>query len=127
MDCQEQDELDPALFRADLDGVLRRRDPALLRAFLVERGQWAPETTTDPELAMWMMIAASPALANLRGAAETWLRAHGHAAEAEAIVGRSRPGGSRHGPAAHSGARGGLRHGRPPAGRRPPSESHPHG
>ncbi len=88
MDEQEQKPLDPRAFRAALDATLRRRDPVALRAFLVERGQWSPETTTDPEMAMWMMIAASPALADLHGAAEAWLRSHGHAAEADTILGR---------------------------------------
>jgi hypothetical protein len=125
MDRQEQGPLDPATFRAELDGVLRRRDPAALRAFLVERGQWTPATTTDPEAAMWMMIAASPALTDLRGAAETWLRSHGHAAEAEAILGRGRSAGARKGPTSGTGARGDVsdaRRGRhSSATRRPPS------
>jgi hypothetical protein len=41
-------------FRRELDAVLRRRDPQALRAFLIERGQWEPETTQDPEAYMWM-------------------------------------------------------------------------
>lgn len=80
-------------FRRQLDDVLRRRDPSALRAFLIGAGQWADETTTDPECAMWMMIAASPALASLHGEAERWLRAHGRAAEAQAILGRGKPAG----------------------------------
>ena len=84
-------------FRRRLDDVLRQRDPAALRAFLIAEGQWTPETATDPEAAMWMMIATSPALANLRDEARQWLMAHGHAAEAQAIFGaRPSPGKSPH-------------------------------
>ena len=94
-------------FRRRLDDVLRQRDPAALRAFLIAEGQWTPETATDPEAAMWMMIATSPALANLRDEARQWLMAHGHAAEAQAIFGANRaPGKPPH--------RGGGPHARPP-------------
>jgi hypothetical protein len=82
-------------FRRRLDDVLRQRDPAALRAFLIAEGQWTPETATDPEAAMWMMIATSPALANLRDEARQWLTAHGHAAEAQAIFGAQRSAGKR--------------------------------
>ncbi len=74
-------------FRRRLDDVLRQRDPTALRTFLIAEGQWTPETATDPEAAMWMMIATSPALANLRDEARQWLMAHGHAGEAQAIFG----------------------------------------
>ncbi|HEX5548493.1 MAG TPA: hypothetical protein VFX24_13870 [Ktedonobacterales bacterium] len=90
-------------FRRRLDDVLRQRDPAALRAFLIAEGQWTPETATDPEAAMWMMIATSPALANLRDEARQWLMAHGHAAEAQAIFG-----------AQHSADKAPHRGGRPP-------------
>ena len=94
-------------FRRRLDDVLRQRDPAALRAFLIAEGQWTPETATDPEAAMWMMIATSPALANLRDEARQWLMAHGHAAEAQAIFGAQRSAGK-------SPHRGGRPHARPP-------------
>jgi hypothetical protein len=87
MDDEKQKPLDPKMFRNELDAVLRRRNSAALRDFLVERGQWATDTTTDPETAMWMMVAGSPALSDLHEEAAAWLRAHGHAAEAEAILG----------------------------------------
>ncbi|HEY7342156.1 MAG TPA: hypothetical protein VH591_14855 [Ktedonobacterales bacterium] len=87
-------------FRRRLDNVLRQRDPAALRAFLIAEGQWTPETVTDPEAAMWMMIATSPALANLRDEARQWLMAHGHMAEAQAIFGAKRSAGK---PPARSG------------------------
>ncbi|HEU5347466.1 MAG TPA: hypothetical protein VFU63_02520 [Ktedonobacterales bacterium] len=77
-------------FRRRLDEVLRQRDPAALRAFLVAEGQWTDKTTTDPEAAMWMMIATSPALASLREDARHWLLTHGHEAEAQAIFGAKR-------------------------------------
>ncbi len=94
-------------FRRRLDDVLRQRDPAALRAFLIAEGQWTPETATDPEAARWMMIATSPALAHLRDEARQWLMAHGHEAEAQAIFGAKRPAGK----APH---RGGRSHGRSP-------------
>ncbi|MBF6591611.1 MAG: hypothetical protein IVW57_13950, partial [Ktedonobacterales bacterium] len=53
------------------------------------------DTTTDPEAAMWMMIAASPALSAMRDEAERWLVGHGHQAEAQAILGGRKPGASR--------------------------------
>lgn len=75
-------------FRPRLDAVLRQRDPAALRAFLVAEGQWDADTATDPERAMWMMIATSPALASLHAEAVTWLGAHGFQEEAQALGGR---------------------------------------
>ena len=80
-------------FRRRLDGVLRQRDPAALRAFLIAAGQWGEETTTDPEAAMWMMIATSPALASDHADARQWLMTHGHETEAQAIFGARRSGG----------------------------------
>jgi hypothetical protein len=77
-------------FRRRLDNMLRRRDPAALRAFLIAEGQWSAETTTDPEAAMWMMIATSPVLASDHAEAHQWLMTHGHEAEAQAIFGASR-------------------------------------
>jgi hypothetical protein len=80
-------------FRRRLDDVLRQRDSEGLRAFLIAEGQWTPETATDPEAAMWMMIATSPALASLRDEARQWLMAHGHEAEVQAIFGAKRSSG----------------------------------
>lgn len=77
-------------FRRRLDDVLRQRNPAALRAFLIAEGQWTDVTATDPESAMWMMIATSPALANLRDESQRWLMSHGHEAEAQAIFGAKR-------------------------------------
>ena len=81
-------------FRQRLDAELRRKDPEALRAFLIAEGQWQPEQQTDTEAAMWMMIAASPALKDIHGEAERWLLTHGHEAEAGAILGARRGGGS---------------------------------
>lgn len=81
-------------FRQRLDAVLRQRDPDALRAFLVAEGQWQADAPTDAEASMWMMIAASPALKDLRGDAERWLVTHGHEAEAGAILGARRSGGA---------------------------------
>ena len=92
-------------FRQRLDAVLRHRDPDALRVFLVAEGQWDAEAQTDVDMAMWMMIATSKALAHLHDEARAWLLAHGHAAEVNAIFGeRPRPSGP----------------GRPPARRGPP-------
>ena len=77
-------------FRRRLDNVLRQRDPTALRAFLITEGQWSAETTTDPEAAMWMMIATSPALASDHADARQWLMTHGHEVEARAIFGERR-------------------------------------
>ena len=77
-------------FRRRLDTVLRQRDPTALRTFLIAEGQWSAETTTDPEAAMWMMIATSPALSGDHAEARQWLMTHGHEAEAQAIFGARR-------------------------------------
>ncbi len=85
-----QDDNQAGGFRQRLDAILRQRNPSALRAFLVREGQWEPEARTDEEAAMWMMIAASPVLADLHAEAERWLMAHGHEHEARAILGGRR-------------------------------------
>ena len=97
-------------FRQRLDTVLRRKDPAALAAFLIAEGQWQPGDTSRAEFAMWMMIAASPALGDLHEEARQWLMEHGHEAEAHAITGRGERGG---GQRAKSGQQA---HRRPPGG-----------
>lgn len=82
-------------FRRDLDAVLAGRDPAALRAFMIERGEWPADTTTDPTRALWLMIATSPKLVAMHTEALTWLRAHGYSAEADALSGREPKGGKR--------------------------------
>lgn len=96
-------------FRRRLDDVLRQRNPAALRAFLIAEGQWTEATATDPESAMWMMIATSPALANLRDESQRWLLSHGHEAEAQAIFGAKRS------PGKTTGKTTGSPQGRPPS------------
>jgi len=78
-------------FRQRLDTLLRRKDPAALSAFLIAEGQWQPGDTSRAEFAMWMMIAASPALTDLHEEARQWLVSHGYEAEAQAITGRGGP------------------------------------
>lgn len=89
-DHDDHNEQDGASFRQRLDAVLRRRNPGELHTFLVSEGQWQPEAQTDEEAAMWMMIAASPVLADLHAEAERWLLTHGHEHEARAILGRGK-------------------------------------
>src|SRR5262249_20229991 len=110
-------------FRQRLDAVLRQIDPAALRAFLIAEGQWEQDAHTDAERAMWLMIATSPALAELRDQAREWLLAHGYAAEVGAIFGGRKvpdPGQrSSHG-GTHSTSRQ-LGQQRPGKGKRPPT------
>jgi hypothetical protein len=73
---------DYANFRQRLDAVLRTRDVQRVRAFLIAEQQWSEDTPADPEFAMWVMIAGSPALRNLHDEARAWLLAHGHEEEA---------------------------------------------
>ena len=75
-------------FRQRLDAVLRQKDPAALRDFLVAEGQWQQGASTNAEAAMWMMIAASPNLGDLHDEARRWLLGNGHEAEVNAIFGR---------------------------------------
>lgn len=99
-------------FRRKLDAVLRRRDAPALRQFLIEEGQWEADTTTDPERAMWMMIATSPALGDLHDEAVGWLADHGYAEEAQVLGQRRAAGGHGRTPSEASGA--------PPRGNRKP-------
>jgi hypothetical protein len=93
MPPSEDDPIDKAAFRRQLDATLRQRDPDALRVFLLASGQWRTDTIpADVEASMWMMILASPALADLHSAAQAWLRAHGHEQEAELLAGRKRAG-----------------------------------
>lgn len=97
-------------FRQRLDATLRQRDSAALRAFLIAEGQWDASTSTDPERAMWMMVASSPALRALHGEALRWLTDHGYVNEAR-LLGHAANGpsgqrrsttGHRKAPSAHS-------------------------
>jgi hypothetical protein len=88
----DDESVDRAAFRRQLDATLRRRDPNALRAFLLGSGQWQTDTIpADVPAAMWMMILASQALGDLHGEAQTWLRENGRAREAELLAGRKKP------------------------------------
>ena len=85
--------VDKATFRRQLDATLRQRDPDVLQAFLLESGQWQEDTVpADVPAAMWMMVLASPALSDLHAEAQSWLCGHGHAEEAELLAGRKKSG-----------------------------------
>jgi hypothetical protein len=85
--------VDKAAFRRQLDATLRQRDAEALRQFLLESGQWQEDTIpTDVPAAMWMMVLASPALSDLHAEAQSWLLRHGHAQEAELLAGRKKSG-----------------------------------
>ncbi|HEY7091987.1 MAG TPA: hypothetical protein VH393_02330 [Ktedonobacterales bacterium] len=85
--------IDKAAFRRQLDATLRQRDLEALRRFLLESGQWQEDTIpADIPAAMWMMILASPALSDLHPEAQTWLRRNGHTQEAELLAGRKKSG-----------------------------------
>lgn len=86
-------QIDYKAFRQRLDATLRQMNPAALREFLVAEGQWQQDASNDAEAAMWMMIAASSALADLHDEARRWLLGNGHEAEANAIFGRRSGGG----------------------------------
>jgi hypothetical protein len=92
-------------FRAKLDAVLRQRDPTALRDFLVAQGEWDEQAATDPERALWLMIATSPALGEMKAEALRWLTNHGFTAEVDALSGRgtqsSRPHGRHRSHGAH--------------------------
>jgi hypothetical protein len=89
----EDEGIDKATFRRQLDATLRQRDPHALQAFLLESGQWQEDAVpADVPAAMWMMILASPALADLHAEAQSWLQSHGHTQEAELLAGRKKSG-----------------------------------
>lgn len=84
---------DYANFRQRLDAVLRTLDVKQASEFLIAEDQWKEGPPPDPEYAMWMMIAGSPALRDLHEQARQWLVSHGHEAEANAVLGKSRAAG----------------------------------
>jgi hypothetical protein len=92
----DDDAVDRATFRRQLDTTLRQRDAEALRQFLLASGQWLEDTIpADVPAAMWMMILASPALSDLHAEAQSWLRSHGHTQEAELLAGRKKSGAAR--------------------------------
>jgi hypothetical protein len=79
--------MDAKEFHLQLEQVLREKNPAALRQFLVAQGQWPEDTTMDAERAMWTMILGKPALSPLHEEAHDWLVAHGHPADAAMLRG----------------------------------------
>ncbi|GLV56999.1 hypothetical protein KDH_38380 [Dictyobacter sp. S3.2.2.5] len=75
-------------FRQRLDAELRTLDVNKVRDFLISEGHWSEEAPSDPEFAMWMMIAGSQTLKELRPQAKEWLIGHGHSEEAQAVFGK---------------------------------------
>ncbi|MGH2478539.1 MAG: hypothetical protein ACRDHW_02640, partial [Ktedonobacteraceae bacterium] len=73
-------------FRQRLDVVLRTRDVQRVSAFLIAEEQWEPGVPSDPQFAMWMMIAGASTLKDLHAEARAWLVEHGHTEEADAIL-----------------------------------------
>ena len=93
MSPADDNAVDKATFRRQLDATLRQRDPDALRAFLLDSGQWQTDTIpADVPVAMWMMILASPALSDLHIEAQSWLQSNGHTQEAELLAGRRKSG-----------------------------------
>jgi hypothetical protein len=88
---------DYANFRQRLDAVLRTLDVKQVQNFLIAEGQWQPGTPTDPEYAMWMMIAGSQTLRDLHEQGRQWLLSHGHEADANAVLRRGRGDGGKQG------------------------------
>lgn len=74
-------------FRQQLDTSLRTLDFKKVQSFLIAQNQWSEDTPADPEYAMWMMVAASPALRDLHAKAREWLVSHGHTNDALAVLG----------------------------------------
>lgn len=106
-----------ASFRQRLDAVLCTRNVRQVRAFLIEEAQWSLDAPSDPEFAMWLMIAGTPTLKDLHAEAREWLIQHGHAAEADAVLNRDQGGGKQQGAGTRKArpkkSRGGV--GKPPA------------
>lgn len=93
-------------FRRQLDDVLRQRNSAALRDFLISAGQWDEDNTpADIDRAMWMMIAGSAALTDLHDEARRWLVDHGFMQEAQAILGRASGRGASQRPRGGAGSR----------------------
>ena len=77
-------------FRQRLDAVLRTLDVKQVQEFLIAEKQWSEGQPSDPEFAMWMMVAGTPSLKNLHDRAFQWLMTHGHETDAEAFLARDK-------------------------------------
>jgi len=84
-------------FRQRLDAVLRTLDVKQVQEFLIAEKQWSVGQPTDPEFAMWMMVAGSPTLRDLHERARTWLLTHGHEEDANAFLTRDKQKGGKGG------------------------------
>ena len=82
-------------FRQRLDVALRTLDVRRVSEFLIAEGQWQPGLPSDPEFAMWTMIAGSPTLRDLHRRAIEWLSTHGHEEEASILQTREKKPGSK--------------------------------
>jgi hypothetical protein len=85
-----------ANFRQRLDAALRTLNVEQVRDFLIAENQWDEGAPSDPEFAMWMMIAGSSTLPALHEQARQWLVSHGHEDEANAISRREKGTGGSH-------------------------------
>ncbi len=77
-------------FRQRLDAVLRTLDVKQVQEFLIAEKQWSEGQPSDPEFAMWMMIAGTPSLRHLHERAYEWLMTHNHEADAAAFLARDK-------------------------------------
>jgi len=84
-------------FRQRLDAVLRTLDVKQVQEFLIAEKQWSEGQPSEPEFAMWMMVAGSPSLRNLHERAYEWLMTHGHEADATAFLARDKKLGTKDG------------------------------
>ncbi len=82
--------MDHSSFRQRLDAVLRTLDVKQVQEFLIAEKQWDEGQPSDPEFAMWMMVAGTPSLNNLHDRAYDWLTTHGHEADAAAFLAREK-------------------------------------
>ncbi len=82
--------MDSSSFRQRLDAVLRTLDVKQVQEFLIAEKQWDEGQPSDPEFAMWMMVAGTPSLSNLHDRAYEWLTTHGHEADAAAFLAREK-------------------------------------
>ena len=100
---------DYASFRQSLDKVLRTLDVKQVSGFLIAERQWSPGQPSDPEFAMWMMIAGSPTLQDLHERAREWLVSHGHEEDAKTFLTGGKKQGSKHQARGQKGGRAGKK------------------
>lgn len=120
---------DYASFRQRLDAALRTRDVQQVKSFLIAENQWSSDVPSDPEFAMWLMIAGTPTLKELHTEARRWLVTHGHEEAAEAVLrrtqGSGKAGGGQQSRKAEPGTRKPEREQKPPQGQNRAKSSSP--